>query len=126
MSSQHFHYHDKYNHTVLSKVIAGLAKLFANNHALDLRQMLDPADSRLYLKPQSRLTTIGLSLLWRAIDSTIWFTDTLIFKANDKETRSFQIYEAPKVVEVPQDDPEAVSDKEVIIPSRWNIKDIRS
>ena len=100
--SMHMNYSDTYNRKKLTKVLQNVAKLIPNNHALSLRQIWDPDNFNLYLKEQRRLTAEGRALLWRAVDRTIWFADTLIHKANDKEIRSFQIFEPPKVTSTVQ------------------------
>ena len=96
--SDHINYENRNNRKIFGEMIKQVAKTFDCNHALELKQVWDPEDYNLYLRNEHRFSQQGTALLWKAVDRTIWFADTIIYKANEKETKTFQIYEVPGVL----------------------------
>ena len=87
------------NRQLLRLCIKRVTAQFDANHALELRQMWDKTDASLYLRLEKRFTPAGLTRLWKSVDRAIWFADTLIYKANEKETRRFHTWENSGIVQ---------------------------
>ena len=74
------------------------ASFHDNTHVLELKKGWDMRDSSLFLKEESRYTSTGLTTYWEAVDKTVKYTDTILFKklekrekqqkADNKETKS--------------------------------------
>ena len=85
LPTEHENYKYKWRRELLATSMARIAKLHANNRALELKQLWNKSDAALYLREQERFTSEGYAVYWRAVDRTIKFFDYILTKNEEKK-----------------------------------------
>ena len=63
-----------------NKVLERMADVHENTVAVQLKKIWDGNDSSLFIQESNRFTSLGYTTYWKAIDSTIRYCDTILFK----------------------------------------------
>ena len=64
--------------------LATASNFHDNEHVLELKKVWDPHSKNLFLKEERRFTATGLTDYWLAIDKTVKYTNTILFKKVEK------------------------------------------
>ena len=76
----HVNFRDNAERERFNQVIERVSKLHDNTAVLALKKIWDPQNKSLYLERENRYTTDGLRFYWEAVDKTVKYADTILFK----------------------------------------------
>ena len=83
----HTNFRNNSEREILNESMIHMAKLQEFTTILELKKIWDPEDSNLFLYESERFTAVGYSTYWKAIDCTIRYADTILFKKLDSKKK---------------------------------------
>ena len=76
----HNNYYNNAEREAFNRALNNAVKYHDNTKVLQLKKVWNTEDTNLYIQESSRYTSVGLNTYWQAVDCTVRYADTILFK----------------------------------------------